>query len=188
VAVGRAAAGSWSIADPIVAVIGVSLSGIAEWAAHRHLFHAPADSLRARRLGAGRAHRRHHLDPLDLRWVRMPAGGAALMMALLAGLAAIWSVPVALAAGAAVAGPYLSALGVAWAALAHYEWTHLLVHASYRPQTRFYRRLARNHRLHHHRNESYWFGVTSNLGDRLLGTLPAEVAAVPLTETGARSR
>ena len=72
---------------------------------------------------------------------------------------------------------------LAYLSLAHYEWVHLMVHTRYRPKTRFYRRLATNHRLHHYRNEKYWLGVTSNLGDRLLGTYPAEKSDVPLSDT-----
>ncbi|MDX2168661.1 MAG: fatty acid hydroxylase family protein, partial [Deltaproteobacteria bacterium] len=36
-----------------------------------------------------------------------------------------------------------------------------------------YQRLWRNHRLHHFKNEHYWFGVTMLSGDRLLRTAPA---------------
>jgi len=37
-----------------------------------------------------------------------------------------------------------------------YEWVHYLTHTSYRPRTAFYRRMWRNHRLHHFKNEHYW--------------------------------
>ena len=85
----------------------------------------------------------------------------------------MWAVPVALLADGAVAAPWLTAVVLAQVALAHYEWVHLLVHTRYRPRSRYYRRLARNHRLHHFRDERSWLGVTSNLGDRLLRTYPA---------------
>ena len=68
-------------------------------------------------------------------------------------------------------------------ALGHYEWVHLIVHTRYRPKGRYYRRLARNHRLHHFRNENYWLGITSNSGDRLLNTLPKHTTDVPLSDT-----
>ena len=42
-----------------------------------------------------------------------------------------------------------------------YEWTHYLVHSDYRPQSRWYRSVWRNHRLHHYKNEHYWFTVTT---------------------------
>ena len=63
-----------------------------------------------------------------------------------------------------------------------YEWTHYLIHTDYMPRTRFYRSLWRGHRLHHYRNENYWFGVTNHLGDRVLGTNPAK-DAVPVSAT-----
>jgi hypothetical protein len=74
-------------------------------------------------------------------------------------------------------------VSVGLVALLHYEWVHLLVHSRYRPRSRYYSRLAKNHRLHHFRNESYWLGVTIDTGDRLARTLPADRSAVPLSET-----
>ena len=60
-----------------------------------------------------------------------------------------------------------------------YEWTHYLVHSDYRPRSRWYRSVWRNHRLHHYKNEHYWFTVTSaGTADRLFGTYPADPAAV----------
>ena len=53
-----------------------------------------------------------------------------------------------------------------------YEWTHFLIHSKYRPRRAYYRLLWRHHRNHHFRNEHYWFGVTTDLGDRLLRTRP----------------
>ncbi len=54
-----------------------------------------------------------------------------------------------------------------------YEWCHFLIHSPYVPRNRFYASARRSHRLHHYKNERYWFGVTSNLGDRVIGTNPA---------------
>jgi len=102
---------------------------------------------------------------------------------MLAVWAATWPLLVAWSFGGSILGTYLSALLVSYLMLAHYEWVHLLVHASYRPKNRYYRRLAVNHRLHHYRNEHHWLGVTSNLGDRLLGTLPANKSDVDLSAT-----
>ena len=61
---------------------------------------------------------------------------------------------------------------------AAYEWCHFLIHTPYRPHARYYRSIWRGHRLHHYKNEQYWFGVTSTLGDQLLRTAPdqAEVS------------
>jgi hypothetical protein len=65
-----------------------------------------------------------------------------------------------------------------------YEWTHYLVHSDYRPRSRWFRSVWRNHRLHHYKNEHYWFTVTSaGTADRLFGTYPADPAAVPTSPT-----
>ena len=60
----------------------------------------------------------------------------------------------------------------------NYEWIHFLIHTSYVPKSWFYRRLWRNHRLHHFQNENFWFGLTMLSGDRLLGTLPSGNRAI----------
>ena len=38
---------------------------------------------------------------------------------------------------------FISALGLS------YEWTHYLIHSDYKPKTRVYRAIWRNHRQHH---------------------------------------
>jgi sterol desaturase/sphingolipid hydroxylase (fatty acid hydroxylase superfamily) len=71
---------------------------------------------------------------------------------------------------------FISMLGVA------YEWSHYLIHSDYKPKTRVYRAIWRNHRNHHYKNEHYWFTVTSSgTADRVLGTYPdpSTVAASP---------
>ena len=43
----------------------------------------------------------------------------------------------------------------------------------YKPKTRVYRSIWRNHRQHHFKNEHFWFTVTSSgTADRVLGTYP----------------
>jgi sterol desaturase/sphingolipid hydroxylase (fatty acid hydroxylase superfamily) len=61
---------------------------------------------------------------------------------------------------------------VSYTILAAYEWTHFLIHAPYKPRRRYFKAIWRNHRLHHFKNERYWFGVTSTIGDRVIGTMP----------------
>lgn len=164
-----------SAADGVVVLIGVVMIGPVEWLVHRHLFHASETSRRARWLGTGRRHRRHHDQPDDLEWLLLDRRGAIVLLIATAGLAALWGLPVAAALGEDLWATWLSAVVVAWLALAHYEWTHLLAHVAYRPQSNRYRTLTRRHRYHHYRDEGRWLGVTSNLGDHLFAT------AVPTT-------
>jgi sterol desaturase/sphingolipid hydroxylase (fatty acid hydroxylase superfamily) len=64
-----------------------------------------------------------------------------------------------------------------------YEWTHYLIHSDYKPKTRVYRAIWRNHRQHHFKNEHYWFTVTSSgTADRVLGTYP-DLATVETSPT-----
>ena len=71
---------------------------------------------------------------------------------------------------------------VSYLGLLRYQWSHFLIHTPYLPRTSWYRRIWRNHRLHHFKHEGYWLGVSSNLGDRALGTNPDQ-RTVPKSPT-----
>ncbi len=179
----RLVLGDWSWSDLMILAITVLLVGVFEWIVHLFLLHAPADSLRMTKLGTGTGHREHHLDPTNLGYLLLARADAALFSVMFALFSAAWSIPLLWLTGSQILAPYVTAYLLATIGLLHYEWTHLLVHTKYRPKSRYYKRLARNHRLHHYRNEHYWLGVTSNLGDRLLRTLPEDKSDVPLSET-----
>ncbi|NNE95564.1 MAG: sterol desaturase family protein [Acidimicrobiales bacterium] len=181
---GRIVAGGWSLVDTVVIAVSVGLVGIVEWCIHLFLLHAPVGSLRMRVLKTGVGHRQHHLDPSELSYVLLGPIDTAVFGVMIAGGTAAWTMPLALVVGGeGLMAAWLTGLLFAYLSLAHYEWTHLLVHTRYRPRTRFYRRLARNHRLHHYRNERYWLGVTSNVGDRVFGSYPRSRSDVPLSAT-----
>jgi hypothetical protein len=186
-AVVRAFVGEWGWHDLVVLAVMALLVGPFEWAVHKYLLHASPDAWTSRRLGTGSGHREHHIDPPLLRWLLLPGADAAIFLALLMLVAAVSVSPVVVVVSGASFASVSASVTTAWVltafALVHYEWVHLLVHTSYRPRSRFYARLARNHRWHHYRNEAHWLGVTSNLGDRLLGTYHATPGAVPLSGT-----
>ena len=181
--VGRIALGEWGRGDLVVFITLLVVAGPVEWLLHRHVLHASTESLTTRRLGLGLGHAKHHLDPPDLQWLLLRGIDAAAFLVVLAIVNAVWALPLAWIIGGEPFPSYLTALMLAAAALGHYEWTHLLVHTAYRPRSRYYARLARNHRRHHHRNERSWLGVTSNLGDRIMHTLPSSDAQVPQSPT-----
>ena len=148
----------------------------------RRLLHSDPDSFQARKFGAGVSHRKHHLDPPELEHLLLSGSDAGVHGAV--GISSLaWAVPLLWLTGLDVFPAALTAVAASHVGLANYEWTHLMVHTRYRPKTRFMARLARNHRLHHYRNEEHWLGVTSNLGDRILGTLPKTKTDVALSET-----
>jgi hypothetical protein len=153
----------------------VALQPFTEWLIHVYILHFTPREVRGRHvdLGIGVLHRRHHQAPKDPRWLFIPIRAIrfyAVLDAVLLVLA--WQVRPAIATGVVV-GTALTLV---------YEWTHYLIHTDYQPRTRLYKGLWRAHRLHHFRNENFWFGVTGHLGDRVLRTNPAK-DAVPLSPT-----
>ncbi len=179
---------TWGWADLAVLVVTFVAVGPVEWVLHRGLLHAPSDSWTSRVLGTGAGHREHHLDPPALEWLLLRRVDALVVTPVIAVLTVAWSVPFLVVLGRWVPGeallaPTLTAVSSAVLALWHYEWTHLLIHTAYRPRTRFYRGLARDHRRHHFRNERYWLGITSRAGDRLMRTAPPDSSSVPLSAT-----
>ncbi len=179
----RLAVGGFGVHDLAALASVVAAIGTVEWVIHKFLLHAPETSWRTRKLDTSTAHRRHHEDPTDLRHVLLLPAYAAGFLPAIGVFTATWSIPLAAATGWPLVPTFLTGLATSWWTLAHYEWVHLAVHTRHRFRNRYYARLARNHRLHHYRNENYWLGVTANSGDRLLGTLPASKADVPLSET-----
>lgn len=179
----RAIVGEWGRGDLAVVVAVAVITGPVEWFIHLYLLHASPEAWTSRRLGTGAGHREHHLDPPELRWLLLRGIDAAVFLVLLGLVTLTWAPVLTLLIGGDVWPSTLTAFTVTAAGLGHYEWTHLLVHTRYRPRSRYYARLARNHRRHHYRNEAHWLGVTSNLGDRVLRTYPASAGAVPLSGT-----
>lgn len=151
-----------------------------EWLIHVHLLHA-----KPRRIGrftldltAAREHRAHHESPSVLDGVLIPAYAVVLFVAMIALTVWVMSFPIALILGGDRLAQAGTGLVVAYLILFSYEWSHFLIHTPYRPRSRYFRSIWRGHHLHHFKNEHYWFGVTSTVGDRLLGTAPdqSEVA------------
>lgn len=162
----------WELAIPVALV---AMFPVIEWVIHVVILH-----WRPRRLGPvridsllAREHRAHHADPRDIPLVFIPWKALLWLLPAYAvvALLAMPSLPSALSLLVAVYGIKLG-----------YEWTHYLVHSDYRPRSAWYRGVWRNHRLHHYKNEHYWFTVTSaGTADRLFGTYPdpAGVATSP---------
>jgi sterol desaturase/sphingolipid hydroxylase (fatty acid hydroxylase superfamily) len=174
-AAARLAAGDFSPWDLAAVGAVVALWPVQEWLIHVLILH-----YRPRRI-AGRTldflvpikHREHHRDPWRLDLVFIPLQvylGVPAVLALVLWLAAS-SLPRA-----------LSVLAVYFALALHYEWIHFLIHTRYPPRRALYRRVWRNHLLHHFKNEHYWFGVTMLGGDRLFGTA-ADPDRVPTSKT-----
>ncbi|MPY82702.1 MAG: fatty acid hydroxylase family protein [Actinophytocola sp.] len=171
----RVVVGDWRLTDALLPVIMIAAFPFFEWLVHVFVLHwkprriskITIDSLLARK------HREHHADPRDVPLVFIPWR------------ALLWLLP-AYTAIALLAFPRLGLgltflTGVAVLGIG-YEWMHYLIHSDYRPRSTIYRAIWRNHRLHHYKNEHYWFTVTtSGTADRVLRTYPnpADVTTSP---------
>ena len=188
----RVLLGHYDWRDAVVVGAVVAGTPVAEWLIHVYLLHAPPIRIGGRRyeLLAAREHREHHLAPSELDGVLVPRYALLIFFALIA--VTVWglSFPIHAVLGGDRIAHAATGLLISYVVLASYEWCHFLIHTPYRPSGRYYRSIWRGHRLHHYKNEHYWFGVTSPVGDRLLHTAP-DPAAVSRSETartlGARS-
>jgi hypothetical protein len=171
----RLALSGFGAQDLFVALAIALFWPLQEWLIHVFVLHYEPRTLFGRRLDftVPRMHRAHHRDPWQLELVFIPLQVFVYAPFLL--LALGWLV----LPSARLAATFLA---VYYALALHYEWVHFLVHTRYRPRSRLYARLWRNHRLHHFKNERYWYGVTMLSGDRLLGTAPPR-DAVPTSPT-----
>ncbi|RDI42478.1 sterol desaturase family protein [Nocardia mexicana] len=167
---GRFATGDWQPTDALVPVVMLALFPLAEWVIHVCVLHwrprtigrVTFDSLLARK------HREHHADPRIADLVFIPWQTFLWLLPVLVAIAALAFPRIGLGLTFLVV---IGALGLA------YEWTHHLIHTDYKPRTRIFKAVWRNHRLHHFKNEHYWFTVTSSgTADRLLGTYPDPAA------------
>ena len=168
-ATGRAPIG---VADGVAVGAVAALAPFVEWLVHRFVLHVEPFRVGGILIDPGVGHREHHDHPASINWVVLRGIDAALFQVVNGLVAAtVVGVPLGLL-GAPVLGPVSTSVAAAIIALAHYEWSHFLFHTAYRPRTRRYRRLKANHRRHHWRDEQRWLGITSNLGDRVLRTMP----------------
>jgi hypothetical protein len=171
----RVLVGNWQITDAAVPLVMIAVFPFYEWVIHVFILH-----WRPRRVGGvtvdtllARKHREHHVDPRDVSLIFIPWKSL------------LWVLPTAVAV-ALLAFPRLG-MGLTYLAFLAllglgYEWSHHLIHSDYKPKTPVYRAVWRHHRLHHFKNEHYWFTVTSSgTADRVLRTSPdpATVATSP---------
>ncbi|WP_158889619.1 sterol desaturase family protein [Amycolatopsis anabasis] len=174
--VARVLIGDWRWTDALVPVIMLAVFPFFEWIVHVCVLH-----WRPRRLGRltvdsllARKHREHHADPRDVPLVFIPWQTHLWLLPAVTALALLAFPRLGLGLTFLV---FLGLLGLG------YEWTHYLVHSDYKPRTWAFRAVWRNHRLHHFKNEHYWFSVTSSgTSDRVLGTYP-DPARVPSSPT-----
>jgi fatty acid hydroxylase family protein len=162
----RIVVGDWQLTDALVPVAMLAVFPFYEWVVHVCILH-----WRPRQVGPltidpllARKHRAHHVDPRDVPLIFIPWRALLWVLPLAVGVAVLAFPRIGLGLTYLV---FLTMLGMG------YEWCHYLIHSDYKPKTRAYRAIWKNHRQHHFKNEHYWFTVTSSgTADRVLGTYP----------------
>lgn len=172
----RIALGGWSVWDAVIVAALLAYWPFNEWFIHVFMLHYKPRVVFGRKLDfhLPRTHREHHANPWYLPRVFIPKHIFPWVIPVYALI--LWLVP-DLRLGLTFVGAYLL-LGL------HYEWVHYLAHIGWCPNVGYYQRRVREHRLHHFRNENYWWGVSMGLGDRLLGTAPDPAAVDRSLTTG----
>jgi hypothetical protein len=175
--IARFALGAFSWRDAVAVAAMLVIYPFGEWAIHVYLLHSELDIVTTR------SHMEHHADPHDLNLINFGPGEALAILLVAAPL--VVGVSAALVAplpGALSVGPFITELATAYVLIAAYEWIHFLIHTAHRPRSRWYRRIWRNHRLHHFKNEHYWHGITNTISDTVLRTNPDQ-KSVPKSGT-----
>jgi hypothetical protein len=180
----RLAIGEWTWQSVLVPAYLIASEPLTEWLIHVYILHSPGITLAGRRFEplAAREHRAHHAAPTELLWVFIPLPALLPFLPVIALLVFLYALVAHALAGGPLLAEWSSGLLAGYAILAAYEWCHFLIHTPYRPRRWYYRLIWRNHRLHHYKNEHFWFGVTTHLGDVALRTNP-EQATVPKSPT-----
>jgi len=172
----RTVEGDWQLSDLWAPVILVAFFPVLEWLIHVFILHWRPRKVAGVLIDSelARDHRRHHADPRDIPLVFIP--WRSLVVVIASDIAiAVWAFP--------RLGQGLTFLIAVAATGLVYEWSHYLIHSDYRPKGRVYKAIWRNHRLHHYKNEHYWFTVTTtSTADRLFGTYP-DPATVQTSKT-----
>lgn len=167
----RASLGGWQLADGLMLLFGIAIWPFLEWFLHKYALHIKPRKILGRRVDPefARVHRAHHREPWRPELIVLPPPVHLVIGPSLLALA-WWATPDKALAMSGLVGYGLAAL--------NYEWTHFMVHTRIQPRNRYYQGLFRAHRMHHFRNENYWYGFTLTSVDRLLGTGP-EPEATP---------
>jgi hypothetical protein len=148
----------------VIAIFGV-LWPVQEWVLHKYVLHLRPFELLGRRVDPvfAKKHRDHHARPDFLPAIFLPV--RVIVPLIPVNIALWWLVmptrSLALTAMIAFGGAALL-----------YEWIHYLTHTSVTPNTRWFRKVRRNHRYHHSKNERYWYAFVVPQVDALFGTDP----------------
>lgn len=150
----------WEIVPVVLMLIGWPFM---EWGIHIHILHAKPGKLLGKPFYSvpARKHRAHHKEPWRLDLIFLPMF-VLFAIPLVSGLAFLL-MPTAMAASFCAAAFYC---------VVQYEWVHFIVHTRVKPKTKLAKTIFLNHRMHHFRNERYWYSFSVPWVDKYYGTGP----------------
>ena len=157
--------GNWHWSDLVIALGVTAVFPFQEYLSHKYLLHEPPRLLFGSKHESlvALCHRVHHRDPWNMeRAINPPLAVALYAVGLPVVFFPFLSKPQA-----------MTGVAASWVVLLAYEWIHLLIHTSHVPRNWLFKRIWRNHRLHHFKSEHYWFNVSTYGVDGLLGTQPS---------------
>lgn len=136
-----------------------------EWLVHKFFLHLEMKvSNKSLQAFLDKIHAGHHVDPRDTELVFAP-----FIVGVQVPLSFFFLVLL-------IGGSLDQALKLAFITQSYYmfyEWIHLAHHTEgYRPKTKLGNELKQAHTWHHYKNENFWWGVTSVIGDKVFGTYP----------------
>jgi hypothetical protein len=157
-------------------LLGIAIFPLHEYIFHRFVQHMPPSRIAAVHQLQRKLHYDHHEDTNRLdrlfmpMWAFFPVAASQFGLYMLLGARP-------LTAAALLAGNLIGFL--------YYEWVHYLAHIPVTPKTAWGKAMKKYHLWHHHKNEGYWYGVTTPLVDMAMRT-KAPVETVPQSPSAKR--
>lgn len=155
--------GQWNWLDALITIFVIGAWPFMEWRLHLSVLHMKPGELFGKPFypEVAAKHRQHHLEPwrMELTFL-LPHVRLAIPIVFLFGYFTL---------------PFPQALTlcfVGYLMTVQYEWTHFITHTRVQPKTAWYKKVFRNHRLHHFKNERYWYAFGGPWVDTYYGTGP----------------
>ena len=165
--IARLYAGDFRAWDAVVVAAVALYWPIQEWVLHAYVLHMRPRVVRGVTVDPtfAKYHRYHHAHPWVLERTFLPVRVLAPLIPL--NVLVFWLVM-------PTWGLALTAMAAMATAALVYEWTHYLTHTPYRPRSRYYRAIQRNHMRHHFQDDRSYFAFTAPWMDGWMGTAGGE--------------
>lgn len=151
----------WQVSDVFFLSLVIMLRGCIEWVVHAYIMHAyPLPIVRLRiKTRVYDMHMNHHKEPNNLDGVLFQGRNVLASLIVVFFIFLLIGVNFSILAVIALSGCFLV-----------YEIFHILGHSSINLENSFFKMIVHSHRHHHSVNGRVCFGVSSALGDRIMGT------------------